>query len=132
MSMCVFFFFKQKTAYEMRISDWSSDVFSSDLGRDVDPFERIVNAVEMRREEIARAGTELIDEEGAARTQDAVRRGGDGRADTGGQRREGQPRQDIIGLFEAMRADEQNGRGHVGTPVTNTQPVSRTRTDKNK
>src|SRR3546814_15887050 len=35
--MCVvvliycFFFFKQKTAYEMRISDWSSDVCSSDL-----------------------------------------------------------------------------------------------------
>src|SRR3546814_4806824 len=29
------FFFKQKTAYEMRISDWSSDVCSSDLGLDV-------------------------------------------------------------------------------------------------
>src|SRR3546814_6336977 len=28
---CLFFFFKQKTAYEMRISDWSSDVCSSDL-----------------------------------------------------------------------------------------------------
>src|SRR3546814_5906003 len=32
MSYC-FFFFKQKTAYEMRISDWSSDVCSSDLLR---------------------------------------------------------------------------------------------------
>src|SRR3546814_7966106 len=29
----MFFFFKQKTAYEMRISDWSSDVCSSDLER---------------------------------------------------------------------------------------------------
>src|SRR3546814_10513839 len=29
--VCFFFFFKQKTAYEMRISDWSSDVCSSDL-----------------------------------------------------------------------------------------------------
>src|SRR3546814_19661313 len=29
--MMFFFFFKQKTAYEMRISDWSSDVCSSDL-----------------------------------------------------------------------------------------------------
>src|SRR3546814_5722482 len=29
--MWCFFFFKQKTAYEMRISDWSSDVCSSDL-----------------------------------------------------------------------------------------------------
>src|SRR3546814_1246921 len=33
--MCCCFFFKQKTAYEMRISDWSSDVCSSDLRRDV-------------------------------------------------------------------------------------------------
>src|SRR3546814_4072985 len=32
--MCwFFFFFKQKTAYEMRISDWSSDVCSSDLSQ---------------------------------------------------------------------------------------------------
>src|SRR3546814_8520243 len=33
LSVCYlhFFFFKQKTAYEMRISDWSSDVCSSDL-----------------------------------------------------------------------------------------------------
>src|SRR3546814_17240686 len=30
-SLFLFFFFKQKTAYEMRISDWSSDVCSSDL-----------------------------------------------------------------------------------------------------
>src|SRR3546814_5295264 len=35
LTLCVyvFFFFKQKTAYEMRISDWSSDVCSSDLRR---------------------------------------------------------------------------------------------------
>src|SRR3546814_9386458 len=31
MFFLLFFFFKQKTAYEMRISDWSSDVCSSDL-----------------------------------------------------------------------------------------------------
>src|SRR3546814_14141422 len=31
--MFCLFFFKQKTAYEMRISDWSSDVCSSDLAR---------------------------------------------------------------------------------------------------
>src|SRR3546814_1754387 len=41
------FFFKQKTAYEMRISDWSSDVCSSDLGRgqevDVSMFEHMVH-----------------------------------------------------------------------------------------
>src|SRR3546814_5471144 len=32
----MFFFFKQKTAYEMRISDWSSDVCSSDLSNVLD------------------------------------------------------------------------------------------------
>src|SRR3546814_2568025 len=32
----LFFFFKQKTAYEMRISDWSSDVCSSDLSTEWD------------------------------------------------------------------------------------------------
>src|SRR3546814_7190283 len=31
----VFFFFKQKTAYEVRISDWSSDVCSSDLKKEL-------------------------------------------------------------------------------------------------
>src|SRR3546814_10582257 len=31
LAVCSFFFFKQKTAYELRISDWSSDVRSSDL-----------------------------------------------------------------------------------------------------
>src|SRR3546814_8483953 len=36
-NIVVFFFFKQKTAYEMRISDWSSDVCSSDLQGDADP-----------------------------------------------------------------------------------------------
>src|SRR3546814_1512375 len=33
------FFFKQKTAYEMRISDWSSDVCSSDLRQVLDPLQ---------------------------------------------------------------------------------------------
>src|SRR3546814_6781661 len=46
-SYCVFtiFFFKQKTAYEMRISDWSSDVCSSDLRkRQLIDFDRKVSA----------------------------------------------------------------------------------------
>src|SRR3546814_5455048 len=34
--MFCIFFFKQKTAYEMRISDWSSDVCSSDLRQEMD------------------------------------------------------------------------------------------------
>src|SRR3546814_9080317 len=36
----VFFFFKQKTAYEMRISDWSSDVCSADLAHAQDGDQR--------------------------------------------------------------------------------------------
>src|SRR3546814_3946401 len=38
----VFFFFKQKTAYEMRISDWSSDVCSSDLSATTDQIALVV------------------------------------------------------------------------------------------
>src|SRR3546814_1795938 len=46
-----FFFFKQKTAYEMRISDWSSDVCSSDLQFD----QQIVDArVEEFRDQVKR------------------------------------------------------------------------------
>src|SRR3546814_14212861 len=37
----LFFFFKQKTAYEMRISDWSSDVCSSDLADGIERHRRL-------------------------------------------------------------------------------------------
>src|SRR3546814_8172552 len=40
----MFFFFKQKTAYEMRISDWSSDVCSSDLNGDSVRADRVLLA----------------------------------------------------------------------------------------
>src|SRR3546814_10331688 len=51
---CFFFFFKQKTAYEMRISDWSSDVCSSDLGpaavaRSRPAGKRGLSALQLRR-----------------------------------------------------------------------------------
>src|SRR3546814_7451146 len=49
MSLMFFiFFFKQKTAYEMRISNWSSDVCSSDLGEE---FRRVAHAFEEQRED---------------------------------------------------------------------------------
>src|SRR3546814_4759472 len=51
----MFFFFKQKTAYEMRISDWSSDVCSSDL---VGCQERVLDAVQGRNRVRDRAGTD--------------------------------------------------------------------------
>src|SRR3546814_6208446 len=43
-----FFFFKQKTAYEMRISDWSSDVCSSDLLLDRQSLRAAPGAAEHR------------------------------------------------------------------------------------
>src|SRR3546814_9309542 len=45
----VFFFFKQKTAYEMRISDWSSDVCSSDLRALPVPARRIAERTRQAR-----------------------------------------------------------------------------------
>src|SRR3546814_8634829 len=47
--VCVFYFFfcKQKTAYEMRISDWSSDVCSSDLANGI--IARMTQGLTMER-----------------------------------------------------------------------------------
>src|SRR3546814_4245154 len=42
MRLFLFFFSKQKTAYEWRISDWSSDVCSSDLTRDLSIKSRLL------------------------------------------------------------------------------------------
>src|SRR3546814_6369688 len=58
----LFFFFKQKTAYEMRISDWSSDVCSSDLpvlrpGAQAQQYRRSNRSP--RRAEDAHAGTDF-------------------------------------------------------------------------
>src|SRR3546814_4656997 len=55
--MCVVlvFFFKQKTAYEMRISDWSSDVCSSDLGAPRDDDAAPGNLGKRRRHGLAEA-----------------------------------------------------------------------------
>src|SRR3546814_9853981 len=75
--VCVFFF-KQKTAYEMRISDWSSDVCSSDLwagnaddqrdvavgvarpGAGIGFFERRPDRVDRLRSEERRVGKECV------------------------------------------------------------------------
>src|SRR3546814_13387447 len=56
LSLCFcFFFFKQKTAYELRISDWSSDVCSSDLPSD----ERRLRWVVARRARYPRRTSQL-------------------------------------------------------------------------
>src|SRR3546814_4700883 len=67
----VFFFFKQKTAYEMRISDWSSDVCSSDLPLDilrahVDARLEAEQRADDRRRDAVLARPRLGDESGLA------------------------------------------------------------------
>src|SRR3546814_16402627 len=80
MLLCFFFFFKQKTAYEMRISDWSSDVCSSDLvdilgddqqlarPRRIEPRERGVRRIRRLGLDRRAAGViEAMDQIGVAR-----------------------------------------------------------------
>src|SRR3546814_12849900 len=80
MLLCFFFFFKQKTAYEMRISDWSSDVCSSDLvdilgddqqlarPRRIEPRERGVRRIRRLGLDRRAAGViEALDQLGLAR-----------------------------------------------------------------
>src|SRR3546814_7279792 len=72
MHSVLFFFFKQKTAYEMRISDWSSDVCSSDLwfcvqrrgGGAEQQFEIIAVMAELRGDDLGVA-IDLRDDIGA-------------------------------------------------------------------
>src|SRR3546814_14383819 len=61
------FFFKQKTAYEMRISDWSSDVYSSDL-RERDAFRPPRRAAgELDIDGVARVGGDIVQDRQMAR-----------------------------------------------------------------
>src|SRR3546814_1575623 len=56
----IVFFFKQKTAYEMRISDWSSDVCSSDLrGQRLDEMEKLTRDAQHKIAELTRQKIEL-------------------------------------------------------------------------
>src|SRR3546814_2146331 len=62
--MFLFVFFKQKTAYEMRISDWSSDVCSSDL---LVEFEKISGIGRVPDNEIATSDFGVSDDRGLQR-----------------------------------------------------------------
>src|SRR3546814_6578063 len=125
--MLCFFFFKQKTAYEMRISDWSSDVCSSDLdgaGGQQAPQDAPRNV--QRDEEDPQDGRP----QGAARHDGEGRYGGrrqtarrprTGRYDEGHGRGPSGPAQwaeEHEGRATRLR---KNGRAHVGTPGTNAQ-----------
>src|SRR3546814_20921319 len=79
----MFFFFRQKTAYEMRISDWSSDVCSSDLGLIEKAKDLLLDRLDDTLEPLARVigGKAVWDEmkENALLSTTAVARGMDGR-----------------------------------------------------
>src|SRR3546814_2296842 len=118
--MCVrrvlfFFFFKQKTAYEMRISDWSSDVCSSDLI--LSRYDDAPRALD-RAAKDARELSQLVGEtmNGLAKATKENPLG--------------------AGIYTQEMADadarriqygvqKQIGRAHVRTPVTNAHHVSR-------
>src|SRR3546814_2726927 len=59
--MFIFFFFKQKTAYEMRISDWSSDVCSSDLFPGDTAYEEYVTSDIQVKQSSFSGGRSVID-----------------------------------------------------------------------
>src|SRR3546814_14482479 len=57
----MFFFYKQKTAYEMRISDWSSDVCSSDLSQDTTSTQDTTNRKDQPEGSQRARSTDAID-----------------------------------------------------------------------
>src|SRR3546814_2790075 len=79
--MLFFFFFKQKTAYEMRISDWSSDVCSSDLACTLGPSgsaRALEHDVHIRHDGPAERGAQGPLDGRAARRLQPGKRSGDG------------------------------------------------------
>src|SRR3546814_4474283 len=69
---CFFFFFKQKTAYEIRISDWSSDVCSSDLAKLEHP---IVNHIIRAMEDVMESDKQMSNVTGRLDTEGRVEGG---------------------------------------------------------
>src|SRR3546814_7753046 len=123
MILVMFFFVKQKTAYELRISDWSSDVCSSDLGvgrrtaavLDGPPVERDLTAAAVRDHHQMRIARRQID---VARLDRHSRLGDPHPA----LRR--QPDLARIEFHEGV-GKMQIGRAHVWTPVTTAHLVCR-------
>src|SRR3546814_1910179 len=125
-----FFFVKQKTAYEMRISDWSSDVCSSDLPE-------AATALRRRGHQHARSGAvpclgARVDDRAHGRVPE------DGRIQAAFGQSGVAAERDPIAVAERARGDldhhicgpgiaqvHQIGRAHVWTPVTNAHLVRR-------
>src|SRR3546814_5049094 len=108
---CDVFFFKQKTAYEMRISDWSSDVCSSDLPVRPDRPQHGFG-LELGQDHVL--GAEIPGPQQHRIATDMA---------------EGHHAQARIGARPAI---QQIGRAHVCTPVTNAHLVCRLLLEKKK
>src|SRR3546814_20743596 len=80
---CFFFFFKQKTAYERRISDWSSDVCSSDLEidacREAGVDVSVIPGISAAQGAAASLGFSLTERREARRVQFVTGNGADGK-----------------------------------------------------
>src|SRR3546814_6954834 len=128
----LFFFFKQKTAYEMRISDWSSDVCSSDLdfqprnqGRHY-PIRRHSNALHHAHDPCSFSPRSFEDDASTTGGGAAVRAAG-GEAGSAAKRRR-RTRfcwPDANKSARAARSIPKTGRENVGTPGTNEPMVYR-------
>src|SRR3546814_5139061 len=115
------FFFKQKTAYEMRISDWSSDVCSSDLLADIvaaideDRFDHAFDAA-VDMDEAARFDQAILGPRRVEGRRDGrrVKRRHSGRCGRGprggGRRRPGRSVRAIVGAREIQAAEKEGGR----------------------
>src|SRR3546814_5884347 len=136
------FFFKQKTAYEMRISDWSSDVCSSDLPALAKTAARVeasdernlyrnvaadfVNRHAKRKNRSWQETARLLGLRPDPDTDGELKPIKGGLADNkkwGARRVQEIARRDIRELIDGIEERGEIGRAHVCTPVTNAQLV---------
>src|SRR3546814_10987761 len=110
----LFFFFKQKTAYEMRISDWSSDVCSSDLspsGR------RISAACAISPREAARRGWKRTGGRRDGDGKSSPKRGGGPRAARRRGRAPNAPARSVRRAQASSRTDRKSVESGTGVSV---------------
>src|SRR3546814_3782447 len=116
--------FKQKTAYEMRISDWSSDVCSSDLEKEVRAASVALEGVQQEAVAGQRTVLDILNAE--QDVSDAQVLLAQARHDLA------LARFDVLAAIGRLSARGQIGRAHVCTPVTNAHLVCRLLLEKNK
>src|SRR3546814_14135745 len=110
--MVIFFFFKQKTAYEMRISDWSSDVCSSDLSPQPALWEGHPEHFREQSVEHADGGDGHGQETGPARRRPRFVAGGEGGRDEAGNAGE----ENAADRAQYRTADAPQPEGHAPQP----------------